>query len=221
MIPVAAERGEKHDVRMLQRHTHRLARARVPDPCRPIRGRRDHTGSVAAESCRLHGAMLDRRTCRLARPRVPDPRGPILRQCQHEHPIGAERRREHGVLMLQRRPTGCPVRASHTRAVRSWDAVSTRVPSGLNVAENTAILMLQRRAHLFACPRVPHPRRPIPRGCDHACPIGAELGREHGSLMSQRNKHGETKKDVDQGGANSHVVTIESEGGSQEGERFL
>ena len=34
-------------------------------------------------------------------------------------------------------PTGLPVSASHTRAVRSYEAVTTRRPSGLNSADLT------------------------------------------------------------------------------------
>jgi hypothetical protein len=36
-------------------------------------------------------------------------------------------------------------------------------------------IMLHRLAERFACRRVPHPRRLIPRGRHHPLPVGAEL----------------------------------------------
>ena len=37
-------------------------------------------------------------------------------------------------------PTGLPLSASHTRAVSSSDAVTTRLPSGLKAADLTGLL---------------------------------------------------------------------------------
>ena len=56
------------------------------------------------------------------------------------------------------RPGPCPLRASHTRAVLSHEAVTTRVPSGLNCGGADRALMPQGLAQGLPAPRVPHPR---------------------------------------------------------------
>ena len=63
-----------------------------------------------------------------------------------------------------------PSRASHSRAVRSSDAVTTRVPSGLNAALRTASRMGFQDGNLFSRLRIPQPSRagrqtPSPRAC--------------------------------------------------------
>ena len=55
---------------------------------------------------------------------IPDPRGVVIAGGDDTETIGAER-------------NGLPVAASQTRAVLSWLAVTTRVPSGLNAALST------------------------------------------------------------------------------------
>ena len=72
-------------------------------------------------------------------------------------------------------PIGLPLAASHTRAVLSQEAVTTRWPSGLNCAELTVAFMLQGRANRLAGGGIPHPRRLVPRGGHHPLTIGTEL----------------------------------------------
>jgi hypothetical protein len=50
------------------------------------------------------------------------------------------------------------IKTSHTRAVPSYEAVITRVPSGLNWAELTQPLMAQGLGQGLAAPGVPDPR---------------------------------------------------------------
>ena len=52
----------------------------------------------------------------------------------------------------------CPLRASHTRAVLSAEAVTTRVPSGLNCGGDDRALMPQRRAERLARCAASHTR---------------------------------------------------------------
>ena len=69
--------------------------------------------------------------------RIPHPRGLVSGRGHHPRAVGAERRAVDRSSCCKGLPIGAPVAASHTRAVLSSDAVTTRVPSGLNAALQT------------------------------------------------------------------------------------
>ena len=81
--------------------------------------------------------MAQRPGQRLAGLRVPDPGGPVARGGDHARAVGAELGGEDLPLMAQRLGQRLAGLASQTRAVLSAEAVTTRVPSGLNWAELT------------------------------------------------------------------------------------
>ena len=58
--------------------------------------------------------------------RIPHPRGLVTGRGHHPLAVGAERRCRPRLLVPQGLPIGAPVAASHTRAVLSADAVTTR-----------------------------------------------------------------------------------------------
>ena len=63
----------------------------------------------------------------------PDARGVVPRRRHHPLAVAAERRARHGVVVWPFR-TAISLSASQMRAVLSQDAVTTRLPSPLNVA---------------------------------------------------------------------------------------
>ena len=76
---------------------------------------------------------------RLAGRGVPDPRGLVRRRGDDALAVGAERGATNRSLMaFERLADRWPVAASQTRAVLSSDAVTMRLPSGLNAALTTA-----------------------------------------------------------------------------------
>ena len=70
---------------------------------------------------------------------------------------------------------GLPVAASQIRAVLSPDAVTMRLPSGLNAAlDHSTIMAFERLADRLAGRGVPDPRRLVLRRGDDALAVGAE-----------------------------------------------
>ena len=81
---------------------------------------------------------FERLADRLAGRGVPDPRRLVPGRGDDALPVGAERRARHWTSWpLSGSPIGSPVAASQTRAVLSLDAVTMRLPSGLNAARVT------------------------------------------------------------------------------------
>ena len=77
---------------------------------------------------------------RLAGRGVPQPRRLVIGRGDDALAVGAERRAAHrSSWPLSGSPIGLPVAASHSRAVLSEDAVTMRLPSGLNAALRTRI----------------------------------------------------------------------------------
>ena len=71
----------------------------------------------------------------LCRSRRPTASRSVVRRGDDALAVGAERRALHSALMAgQNTPICLPVSASHSRAVLSSDAVTMRLPSGLNAA---------------------------------------------------------------------------------------
>ena len=88
---------------------------------------------------------------------VPDAGGLVLRRRDHALAVRVEAGGDHCAACLITSPAGLPVSASHTRAASSVspDAVTTRLPSGLKLADTTCA------ACVIASPtglpvRVPH-----------------------------------------------------------------
>ncbi len=117
-----------------------LARAiGVPHPRRLVLGRGDDALAVGAERRRLDPVLVTPKDQGLARAvGVPHPRGLVGGRGDDALAVGAERRRTDPILVAPK-DQGSPVpSAFHTRAVLSHDAVTMRLPSGLNAAEKTA-----------------------------------------------------------------------------------
>ena len=69
---------------------------------------------------------------------IPQPRGVVIGCGHHPGAVGAEVGRPDSTLMRHRLAQGLAALVpSHSRAVLSCDAVTTRVPSGLNWADQT------------------------------------------------------------------------------------
>src|SRR6266478_10192997 len=79
--------------------------------------------------------MLDE--CSDGREDPPNPRGVIARGGQHARPARVKHRAQDPVLMPRSTASSAPLAASHSRAVRSLEAVSTRAPLGSNTALRT------------------------------------------------------------------------------------
>ena len=120
--------------------------------------------------------MLQERGERLARRGVPHPRG-LVPSGDDAAPVRAERAPPNPALMLQGRRQR-PARVARPTPARSCrsEAVTMRLPSGLNARANHRTLMLQGRAEP-ALPRagVPHPRGLVLGRGDDAAPVRAEL----------------------------------------------
>ena len=87
---------------------------------------------------------------------------------------------------------GSPVSTSHSRAVLSFDAVTMRLPSGLNAAYAQSLRMAdQWRADLFASLGVPQPRGLVDSRGDDALPVGAERRAQHNVLMADQRAVGQ------------------------------
>src|SRR6266487_721755 len=72
--------------------------------------------------------------------RIPEPRGLIIRGGHHSMTVGTELRRINKMSScFMGSPMGLPLAASQSRAVLSYEAVTTRWPSGLNCADLTAV----------------------------------------------------------------------------------
>ena len=108
---------------------------------------------------------------------VPQPRRLVVRRGDDALAVGAERRARDTLAPwpVSGSPIGLPVSASHSRAVLSPDAVTMRLPSGLNAALHTATRMAcERLADWLAGLGVPQPRRLVRRRGDDALAVGAE-----------------------------------------------
>ena len=78
---------------------------------------------------------FERLADRLAGRGVPEPRRLVRRRGDDALAVGAERRaHDLDIMASSGSPIGLPVAASQTRAVLSSDAVTMRLPSGLNAA---------------------------------------------------------------------------------------
>ena len=127
-----------------ERLADRLAGRRVPDARRLVVRRGDDALAVGAERRAPHNIFMafERLADRLAGRGVPDPRRLVIRRGDDALAVGAERRATHSASWpLSGSPIGLPVAASQIRAVLSSDAVTMRLPSGLNAALSTTIVM--------------------------------------------------------------------------------
>jgi hypothetical protein len=89
-------------------------------------GRTQHRAGMACEDGGLFAGVG-----------VPQPRGVVARRGHHALAIGAEGRAQHWADMACEETASLPLSASHSRAVWSEDAVTTRLPSGLKAALST------------------------------------------------------------------------------------
>ena len=118
------------------------------------------SGLNAALSTRSLMAFQDGDLC--SRLGVPQTRRLVRGRGHHAPAIGAERRAPHPPLWPFKTAISVPVSASHRRAVLSDDAVTTRLPSGLNAALHPSFMAFQD-GDLCSRLGVPQTRRVVPR----------------------------------------------------------
>ena len=105
---------------------------------------------------------------------VPHARGFVLGRRHHPCPVGREGCGIDPALMPLSTAISAPVAASHTRAVLSQDAVTTRVPSGEKAAELTPASCPLSTA-ISAPVAASHTRAVLSSGRrHHPCPVGRE-----------------------------------------------
>ena len=137
-LAVGAERGALAPVLVApERLADRLAGRGVPDPRRLVLGRGDDALAVRAERRALHNIIMafERLADRLAGRRVPDPRRLVLRRGDDALAVGAERRAvTRSPVALERLADRLPGRGVPDPRRLVLDAVTMRLPSGLNAA---------------------------------------------------------------------------------------
>ena len=133
---VGAEHRVKYLTVVLQGLCRSAPRSPHPTPARPsVLGRGHHPLAVGAERRGPDGSSC----CKglpIGAPVAASHTRAVLSSGRghHTRPVGAERRARTLRSCRRGLPIGAPVAASHTRAVLSSDAVTTRLPSGLNAA---------------------------------------------------------------------------------------
>ena len=135
-----------------------LAALGVPQPRRFVRRRGDDALAVGAERRAPHNIRMahERLADLLAALGVPQPRRFVRRRGDDALAVGAERRAcTPSVWPVSGSPICLPLSASHSRAVLSSDAVTMRLPSGLNAALRHSIRMARENA----VARVEHAKR--------------------------------------------------------------
>ena len=129
-----------------------LAGGGVPEPGGVVIGRGEHARAVGRERPRRPSSRGRAGPAAPGRGGVPQPRGVVLGRGEHARAVGREHGRVTRPSWPRRTRSSWPEAASHSRAVLSADAVSTRAPSGENTAEVTGSSWPRRT-------RAPGPRR--------------------------------------------------------------
>ena len=138
---VGAEGGRDNHVGVAAEERQLFAGGGVPDAGGAVDAGGDDAGAVGAEGGRGNPAVVAAEERQLfAGGGVPDAGGSVDAGGDDAGAVGAEGGRGNPSVWPRRAASSSPVAASQTRAVPSWLAVTTRVPSGLKAAELTALV---------------------------------------------------------------------------------
>ena len=141
-----------------------LAGGCVPHARGLVLRRRDDARAVRAELRAHHRFLMSgERRQRLARGGVPHARGLVVRRRDDARAVRAELRAITASSCPASVASALPVAASHTRAVLSYDAVTMRVPSGLNCAPSPILMSDENYGWQDRDSRHLERRRPFPQ----------------------------------------------------------